>query len=144
MKLLIICSKKFYKNIPNIKKELTKNNIEVFLPNCYDDPTTEERMWHLGKVKHQEFKAKMYKQSEEIISKVDAVLVLNLDKEKNGKVYKNYIGGATFLEMYDAFRLNKKIYLYNEIPEGILYDEIEGFAPIIINGDLSVIKENAQ
>ena len=71
---------------------------------------------------------------------MDAVLVLNLDKEKNGKLLKNYIGGATFLEMYDAFRLGKKIYLYNDIPDGMLYDEIEGFGPIIINGDLDQIK----
>ena len=41
MKILIICSKRFYDNIPNIKKELIKNDIEVFLPNCYDDPATE-------------------------------------------------------------------------------------------------------
>lgn len=142
MKILIICSKRFYDNIPNIKKELIKNDIEVFLPNCYDDPATEERMWHLGKDKHQEFKAKMYKQSEDTIKNMDAVLVLNFDKNTEGKIEKNYIGGATFLEMYDAFRLNKKIYLYNDIPKGILYDEIEGFAPIIINGDLSKIKED--
>ncbi len=71
---------------------------------------------------------------------MDTVLVLNLDKEKNGKVFKNYIGGATFLEMYDAFRLGKKIYLYNNIPDGMLFDEIEGFDPIIINGDLNLIK----
>ena len=142
MKILIICSKRFYDNIPNIKKELIKNDIEVFLPNCYDDPTKEERMWHLGKDKHQEFKAKMYKQSEDTIKNMDAVLVLNFDKNTEGKIEKNYIGGATFLEMYDAFRLNKKIYLYNDIPKGILYDEIEGFAPVIINGDLSKIKED--
>ena len=142
MKILIICSKRFYDNIPNIKKELIKNDIEVFLSNCYDDPTTEERMWHLGKDKHQEFKAKMYKQSEDTIKNMDAVLVLNFDKNTEGKIEKNYIGGATFLEMYDAFRLNKKIYLYNDIPKGILYDEIEGFAPVIINGDLSKIKED--
>ena len=140
MKILIICSKNFYQNIEEVKKVLENNNVEVFLPNCYDDPTTEQRMWNLGKEEHQKFKAKMYKQSEEIISKVDAVLVLNLDKEKNGKVYKNYIGGATFLEMYDAFRLNKRIYLYNDIPDGMLFDEIEGFGPIIINGNLDLIK----
>lgn len=51
----------------------------------------------------------MYKRCSETISKKDAVLVSNLDKEKDGKIYKNYIGGATFLEMYDAFRLGKKI-----------------------------------
>ncbi len=140
MKILIICSKKFYSKIEEVKKLLEEKNIEVFLPNCYDDPTTEQRMRNLGKKEHQKFKAKMYKQSEETISDMDAVLVLNLDKEKNGKVFKNYIGGATFLEMYDAFRLGKKIYLYNDIPDGMLFDEIEGFDPIIINGDLNLIK----
>ena len=141
MKMLIICSKRFYGNIPNIKNSLKQKNIQVFLPNCYDDPKTEERMWNLGREKHQEFKAQMYKQSEETIKNMDAVLVLNFDKITNEKIEKNYIGGATFLEIYDAFRLNKKIYLYNDIPEGMLYDEIQGFAPIIINGDLSKLKE---
>ena len=142
MKVLIICSKRFYGNIPNIKNDLEQKNIQVFLPNCYDDPKNEEKMWNLGREKHQEFKAQMYKQSEELIKDLDAVLVLNFDKEKQGQIYKNYIGGATFLEMYDAFRYDKKIYLYNDIPEGMLYDEIQGFAPIIINGDLSKIKED--
>ena len=141
MKILIICSKRFYENIPNIKNDLEQKNIQVFLPNCYDDPKTEERMWNLGKEKHQEFKAQMYKQSEDTIKNMDAVLVLNFDKITDGKIEKNYIGGATFLEIYDAFRLNKKIYLYNGIPKGMLYDEIQGFAPIIINGDLSKVYE---
>ena len=140
MKILIICSKKFYSKIEEVKKILEEKNIEVFLPNCYDDPTTEQRMWDLGKEEHQKFKAKMYKQSEDTISNMDAVLVLNLDKEKDGEIINNYIGGATFLEMYDAFRLGKKIYLYNDIPKGMLFDEIEGFGPIIINGDLNLIK----
>ena len=54
--------------------------------------------------------------------------------------------GATIILLKDCstegFNLNKKIYLYNDIPKGILYDEIEGFAPVIINGDLSKIKED--
>ena len=140
MKVLIICSKKFYSKIEEVKQKLEKQNNKVFLPNCYDDPLTEQKMWDLGKEKHQQFKAKMYKQSENTISKMDAVLVLNFDKRKDDKVFKNYIGGATFLEMYDAFRLGKKIFLYNNIPEGLLFDEIEGFNPIIINGNLELIK----
>jgi len=140
MKILIICSKKFYSKIEEVKNILEKKNIEVFLPNCYDDPTAEQKAWDLGVEEHQKFKAKMYKQSEDTIKEMDAVLVLNLDKEKDGKILKNYIGGATFLEMYDAFRLGKKIYLYNDIPDGMLFDEIEGFGPIIIKGDLELIK----
>ena len=139
MKILIICSKKFYDKIPNIKNALEESGHKIYLPNCYDKPQTEEEMWKLGKNAHQEFKAKMYKQSEEIISKMDAVLVLNFDKENQ----RNYIGGATFLEMYDAFRLDKKIFLYNDIPKGMLYDEIEGFAPVIIHGDLTKINKDS-
>ena len=140
MKVLIICSKHFYSKIEEIKEILKSRNIEVFLPNCYDDPSTEERMWKLGKKEHQEFKAKMYKQSEETIKNMDAVLVLNYDKNKDGETYKNYIGGATFLEMYDAFRLNKKIFLINDIPEGMLFDEIEGFNPTVLNGNINLVK----
>ena len=91
MKLLIICSKKFYFFIDEIKRELEKNNIEVFLPNCYEEPDTEEKMWNLGIAEHQKFKAQMYKQSEDTISKMDAVLVLNYDKKTNDIVIKNYI-----------------------------------------------------
>ena len=135
MKLLIICSKRFYPQIEEIKAKLEANNIEVYLPNCYDNPKAEQEMWNLGKSEHQAFKAKMFRRSEKVISQMDAVLVLNLDKDEN----KNYIGGATFLEMYDAFRLKKKIYLYNDIPKGMLYDEIEGFGPIIIHKNIDKI-----
>ena len=140
MKLLIICSKQFYSKIEGIKEILKNRNIDVFLPNCYNDPSTEERMWNLGKKKHQEFKAKMFKQSDDTIKNMDAVLVLNYDKCKDGKIYKNYVGGATFLEMYDAFRYGKKIFLINDIPEGILFDEIEGFNPIILKGNIDLVK----
>ena len=34
----------------------------------------------------------------------------------------------------------KDIYLWNEVPEGILFDEINGFAPKIINGNLELVK----
>ena len=139
MKILIICSKRFYGNIPNIKDELEQKNIQVFLPNCYDDPKTEERMWNLGREKHQEFKAQMYKKSEETIKNMDSVLVLNFDKITDDKIEKNYIGGATFLEIYDAFRMKKKIYFVNDIPENMLKDELIGFSPVIINNDLTKI-----
>ena len=52
MKILMICSKNFYSEIENIKKELEKRKIEIFLPNCYDHPDTEQKMKELGKEKH--------------------------------------------------------------------------------------------
>jgi len=75
-------------------------------------------------------------QQEEKVRKNDAILVLNF--EKNGQ--PNYIGGATFLEMFKAWELKKKIFLYNPLPENILRDELEIFNPVIINGRLNLIK----
>ena len=66
----------------------------------------------------------------------DAILVLNFQKND----HSNYIGGATFLEMYKAFELEKKIFLYNEIPQNILRDEIVAMDPVIINQDLTKVR----
>lgn len=78
----------------------------------------------------------MIRHSVDVIFANDAVRVLNY--EKNG--VQNYIGGATFIEMYDAFRLEKMIYFFNDIPEGMLRDEIIGFSPEIIHGDLKHVQ----
>lgn len=136
MKIFIICSKAFYKDIPPIKEKLESMGHEISLPNSYYNPQAEKQSWDLGEKEHSAFKARMFKESKETIEKMDAVLTLNFDK--NGQ--KNYIGGATFLELYEAFINNKKIYLYNDIPQGMLYDEIQGFSPIIIHGDIEMIK----
>jgi hypothetical protein len=135
MNILIICSKRFYDKIPEIKKFLEEKKHKVELPNCFDDPATEARYRNLGQKEHAKWKSEMFKHSTDIIEKCDAVLVLNFEKEG----IKNYIGGATFLEMYDAFRFGKKIFMYNNIPEGILKDEIIGFDPVVINGDLNKV-----
>jgi hypothetical protein len=136
-KIFIICSKAFYHFIDPIKEQLEEMGYEVFLPNCYDKPETEGL--YRGTEEHAKFKAEMYAQSENIIKKVDAVLVLNYNKYGEA----NYIGGATFLEIYDAFRMNKLIYFMNDIPKGILEDELIGFSPIILNEDLSKINEDS-
>jgi hypothetical protein len=77
----------------------------------------------------------MFRQSEETIKNMDGELVLNFNK--NG--IDNYIGGATFLEIYDAFRMNKKIYFVNPIPDIMLKDELIGFSPTIIGDNLQDI-----
>jgi len=135
MKIFLICSKKFYDRIPAIKVELEKIGHIITLPNCYDDPTTEDKYREISNEAHSSWKAEMLRHSTDVINENDAVLVLNF--EKNG--VNNYIGGATFLEMYDAFRLNKKIFIYNDIPEGILQDEIIGFSPIVLKSNLDKI-----
>ena len=135
MKILIICSKAFYKDIAPIQKKLEEKGNEIYLPNSYYHPEAEQESWNLGEKEHSEFKARMFRQSAQTIKKMDAVLTLNFNK--NGK--DNYIGGATFLELYEAFMNKKKIFLYNPIPEGMLYDEIQGFSPIVINGNINLV-----
>lgn len=135
MKIFLICSKAFYDRVLPIKERLEQAGHVISLPNCFDDPSTEARYKELGDKEHAEWKASMLRHSQDVIEANDAVLVLNFDK--NGQ--KNYIGGATFLEMYDAFRMRKKIYMYNPVPDGMLRDEIEGFEPLVINQELTQI-----
>lgn len=134
MKILLICSKRFYPNIPPIQEQLEAMGHNIFLPNSYTFPEKEAEL--RGTPGHAAWKASMIKRSESRIQQMDAVLVLNYDKDG----YKNYIGGATFLEIYDAFRFNKKIYMMNDIPEGMLKDELIGFSPMVIHQDLTCIK----
>lgn len=133
MRIFIICSKRFYGLIPEIESKLKELGHELTMPNCYENPEMEDSLRNLGPEEHAKWKSEMIRHSVKVIEDNDAVLVLNFKKDD----FENYIGGATFLEMYDAFRLNKKIYLYNEIPGGTLHDEILGFQPIVLNGDLS-------
>ena len=46
--------------------------------------------------------------------------------------------------MYDTYLERKPIFLYNEIPNNMLEDEIEGMSPIVINGNLFKIKEELE
>lgn len=138
MKIFIICSKAFYNEVKTIKEKLETMGHEIIVPNSYNDyllgRNSEQEAYNKGT--QAEFKSRMFKMSKERIQNIDAVLTLNFDK--NGQ--KNYIGGATFLELYEAFMAGKKIYLYHDIPEGILKDEINGFSPIIINENLDLVK----
>ena len=136
-KIFIACSKWNYKYIPDIKKALELMDYEVILPNYYETPMIEEDIKKNGDIKsHQEFCRQSFELSYKKSEESDAVLVLNFDKIKDNNIYPNYIGGATFLEMYDSYLLGHPIFLYNSIPDGMLKDEIEGMEPILLNGDL--------
>ena len=71
------------------------------------------------------------------ILSADCILVVNLPK----KGVEGYIGGNTFLEMGFAFVLGKPIFLMNPIPEISYEAEIKGMRPILINNDLSKVKD---
>ena len=133
---MILCSKHFYNKIPEIKNSLEKKGHKLKMPNSYDEPFKELEIKKLNEKEHIKWKGDMMRKDEKNISPQDAVLVLNLEK----KGIQNYIGGATFLEMYMAWRLNKKIFLYNKLPKCSFTDELKGFNPTIINGDLNLIR----
>lgn len=140
MRILIICSTSFYDRVKDIKERLQEKGHIVHMPNCYDSPVTNDDNKMMSHSEYIDFFKRMYIESRNKISEIDAVLVLNYTKEKNGKKLENYIGASTFLEMYEAFMQNKKIYMINDFPDNMLLDEIKGFNPIIINNDLTIIK----
>jgi nucleoside 2-deoxyribosyltransferase len=135
MNIFLVGSKTAYGKVPEVKAVLERAGHVVTVPNGYDNPSKEAELKKLSTEEFQSWKREMLKRDKEIIRANDAVLVLNVDKGD----LKNYIGGATFLEIYNAFDLGKKIFLLNPVPEGMLKDEIEGMAPIIINGDLTKV-----
>jgi len=135
MKVLICCSKHFYGEIPPIKSQLELLRHEVHLPNSFESPMKEEEMKRKSAEDHRAWKARMIRAHDTKVDAADAVLVLNY--EKNGQ--SNYIGGATFLEVYKAFEKRKEIYVWNPLPKNIFHDELLAFGCTVINGDLSLI-----
>lgn len=71
------------------------------------------------------------------ILKSDCILVANYEK----KDIPGYVGGNTFLEMGFAFVTGKPIFMLNPIPEMGYTSEMEGMRPIVLNNDLSKIKD---
>ncbi len=139
MKIMICCSTSFYDKVDDISKYLVDKGHEVVYPNGYlensyelDDNVTDDE--------YSKFFKDMFQESTDKIKNCDGILVLNYDKAKNGAVKDNYIGASTFLEMYEAFMNDKKIYMMNGYPDNMLLDEIKSFRPIILNGDINNFK----
>jgi len=136
MKIFICASKHNYGYVADIKKELEKIGHRVTVPNSYDEPMKEEEIKKLGREEHHKWKESMINLQKQKVDANDCILVLNF--EKNGQ--PNYIGGATFLEIFRAFDSGKPVYLYNSIPECCFTDELIGMGVEVINGDLTKVK----
>lgn len=67
MKIFIICSKKFYDRIPEIQEKLESNGHNITLPNCYDDPNSEDRYRDMGHNSHSKWKSGMIRHSTTVI-----------------------------------------------------------------------------
>ncbi len=136
MKIFICASKHNYGHVDKTKKELERMGHVVIVPNSYDNPMKEEETKKEGVDKHRAWKANMIRLQKAKVDASDCILVLNF--EKDGQ--QNYIGGATFLEIFRAFDSQKEVYLYNPIPECNFKDELIGMGVKVINGDLNLIK----
>ena len=104
MKIFICCSKHLYHLISPIKEKLEEKGHSITLPNSYLDPLKEERLKEENKKLHIEWKSNMIKLQDKKIKLNDAILVVNFEKEG----VQNYIGGATFLEIFKAWDYGKK------------------------------------
>jgi hypothetical protein len=135
MNIFITASKSAYPQVKEVMEKLVAAGHKVTPPNGFDIAEDEEANRSLSLEEYQQWKTEMIREDGRIVAANDAILSLNF--EKNGQ--QNYIGGATFLELFKAFDLGKKLYLYNPIPEGMLHDELIGLNPIVLNGDLSLI-----
>jgi len=145
MKIVICGSMAFSQKMIDVAKILKEKHYLVVLPEGVEEyigGQWEKKLasgWNPGiegaKKKMEKNLIRKYYQE---ISECDAILAINQDKHN----IKNYIGGNTFLEMGFAHVLNKKIFVLNPLPEklNLIYQELVAMRPIIINGDLKMIK----
>jgi len=142
-KITICFSAAFFKEVLEFEKKLLDLGFNVLVP-C-----TARQMKKEGNFDESVFKPwfkdnSIYKRKTFLMrdhfKKVvngDAVLVVNLRKHE----VDGYIGGNTLMEMALAFHLKKPIFILNEIPNNFfLYEEIVGVQPVILNGNLNLIK----
>lgn len=144
IKSVTICtSASFYKTSWTIKSQLEKLGFKVQVPHTAkvmnrtkNYKVSDYKIWHKD-AKFFSRKAHLMKKHFQEISKADAILVVNLEK----KGQKGYLGGNVLMEMGLAFYLGKKIFLWNPVSkDNRLYEEIMGTKPIILNGNLSLLK----
>lgn len=132
-KCFIICSKDNYCKIPEIEAGITERGFNIIYPNSYNNPYCENDM--RDSENYVKWKSSLLRESVTSVEKSDVVLVLNLTTSKG----ENYIGGATFLEMYEAFRQHKKIGTWNPLPNNSFHDELVGLDTVCINGNLDIL-----
>lgn len=142
MKITICGSMSFAQEMIDLKKQLEAKGFDVATPEKVEDYVNKDLQDKISggslegaqrKIDN-DFIKKHYRE----IEKADAVLIINKDKND----IKNYIGGNSFLEIGFAYVLNKKIYLFNEIPDEqkIFYQELVAMQPIVLNGDINKIE----
>ena len=141
MKIYLVGSMNFVKNMVEIKKQLEEKGHEVQLPHdtnkFLNDPnyTTDNH--------EEDYKFcldnNIMKKCFDSVAESDATLILNY---KKGDI-EGYVGAFTLMEMAIAHHFNKKIFLLNpppDVKEHRSTHEVLIAQPIILNGNLDNIK----
>jgi hypothetical protein len=144
-KNIVICSSaSFYEKVVEVGGQLKSQGLKTIVPitatrmkRSKNFKVESYKTW-MERPKDYRRKAYLTKRHFKEIAKGDIILVLNY--KKNGK--DGYIGGAVLSEMAIAFYLKKKIIILNSIDESSsLKEEIYGFMPIILNGNMGLIQK---
>ncbi len=138
MKILILGSISFAKEMAETGKKITDLGHEVKLPEFIEDYLKLESSEEMHKAAVQnKMDYDLYLTYYNLIKDNDAILIINNEK----KGIKNYIGGNALIEMAYAHILGKKIFLLNSIPEMPYTDEIKAMNITLLNGDLNKINQ---
>lgn len=140
MRIMIVGSMKFVRDMPKIKRELTKLGHKVILPvgirpHLKDSDFVENLEGNMVFC----IKNDVMRRNFKLVAKSDAVLVLNYKRNN----MDGYIGISVLLEMGIAHFLRKKIFLMQKVPDYKKVrwaHEVAIMNPTILNGDFSAIK----
>lgn len=140
MKIMIIGSMAFAKDMVNIQKKLEKLGHEVSIPigtkpHLQDETFVDSLEENLQFCIREDVMRRNFKE----VTNQDGVLVLN---HKRNDI-EGYIGISALLEMGIAHFHGKKIFLYNTPPDYRKVrwaHEVAIMQPVILNGDLTKIK----
>lgn len=124
MKITIVGNMAFLEKFKETKGFLEQRGHEVIVPE--KDPLPEPIPSSV--------KRKAMEKFNENLKESDAILVMNYTKD--GK--ENHIGANTLMEIGMAFILQKKIFVFNPVPE-FCKDELEAIGAQVLNGDLNKI-----
>ena len=141
MKITICGSLTFFKEMLQAKEKLEQMGHGVNIPTDAPDVASGNHNNDNLEADYQRcIKDDIMRTHFKLIEQSDAVLVLNYDKNN----IKGYIGTASLMEIGLAYHLHKKIFLLYPFPhysEQRWAHEVRIIQPVIINGDLTKIKE---
>lgn len=134
MKILLVCSKIFYHRISMERKRIECLGHELVISKDYVEGKDYFPFKTIEEI-NAPSNPNPFRHSEKTIIESDAVLVLNFQTTEHG----TYIDAFNFLEMYDAFKLGKKIYMLYDYEHDYLKDEILAFGAVVLDRDYTKI-----